>query len=59
MEDVVKDMNQNLMSNKLNNKKSKRSFVKKDNLWIFDALTNFFWNFYGKSELVKVKNVHL
>ena len=28
---------------------------KKTNLWTFDALNDFFWNFYEKLELVKVK----
>ena len=27
-------------------------------MWKFDASTDFFWNVYGKLELVKVKNVH-
>ena len=28
-------------------------------MWTFVPLTDFFWNFHGNLELVKVKNVHL
>ena len=31
---------------------------KKATLWTFEVLTDLFWNFYGKLELVKVKNVY-
>ena len=34
-------------------------FCKKANLKKFDTLADFFSNFHGKLELVKVKNVHL
>ena len=54
---LLKYVNQNFTSNKLNEKKSE-PFCKKANLWKFGGLTNFFWNFYGKLELVKVRNVH-
>ena len=38
---------------------SEHPFCKKANLLTCDALTDFFWNFYGKLEGVKVANVHL
>ena len=38
--------------------KNPNIILKKAYLWTFDALTEFFWNFYGKLELVKVKYVH-
>ena len=49
---AVKDINQNFTSSKLNKKKSET------NLWTFGALTDFFWNFYGKLKLLKIKNLH-
>ena len=30
----------------------------KANFWTFEVLTDFFWNFYGKYEIVKINNVH-
>ena len=56
---TMKDINQNFTSNKLNEKKSEYPFSKKANLWIIDALTDFFGNFYGKLELFKVKKCSL
>ena len=55
----VKDVNQNFMSNNLNKEKSEHPLAKKANLWTIDAVTDLFWIFYGKLELVKVKNVNL
>ena len=40
-------------------KKFRVHFCKNANFWIFGTLTVFFWNFYGKLELVKAKNVPL
>ena len=45
------------MSNKLNEEKLEH--FKEANLQTFDNLTNFVWNFYGKLELINVRNVHL
>ena len=44
----LKDINRHFTSNKLNNKDIRTSFCKKANLWTFNALTDFIWNFYGK-----------
>ena len=54
---TVKDINQIFASNKLNEKKIRTPFCKKGNLWAFDTLTDFFWNFCGRLELVKVKSI--
>ena len=44
---------------KLNEKKSGHPFAKKNaDFLLFDILTGFFWRFYGKLELGKVKDVH-
>ena len=40
------------------NEKIRTPFIKKTNSWIFDALMDFFWNFYGKLDIVKVSYVH-
>ena len=39
-------------------RKIRTPLCKKANLWTFDPLTDFFWNFYEKLGLVKVKHVH-
>ena len=54
--DTVKDINQ-IFAIKLNEKKIRTSFRKKANLWAFGTLTDFFWNFCGRLELVKVKSI--
>ena len=38
----------------LNETKIQAPFCKKANLWAFDVWLEFFWNFYGKLELVKI-----
>ena len=45
------------MRNELNKKNSEHPFCKKANLWTFEVLTDFFWSFYEKLKLMKVKNV--
>ena len=55
------DIIQNFTGNKLNEKKNRYAFVKRlicDHLILQVILLNLFDFFFGKLELVKVRNVH-